>query len=343
MCKFSFFLACLLLGFVINSSNAQPAHRNRIAVAFYNCENFFDTTDNPAKDDEEFTPGGKYHYNTRIYRQKLHNIASVIKGMNAEKGPAIIGFAEVENSIVLDALVKQPEIAKNRYKYVWYDGPDPRGINVALMYDPAQFKVLKSEPLQVDISATGGKSVTRDVLHVSGILAGDTVHIFVNHWPSRRGGEQESASKRAIAAKANKAAANKLFKNTPNARIIIMGDLNDNPDDLSITGVLGAKENVSGATAASALYNPFAAMYKSGTGTEVFRKKWNLFDQIIVSGSLLQGKKLRYTSAEVYKPEIIINKYKGHEGEPHRSFKGTYWINGYSDHFPVITYFTANH
>jgi endonuclease/exonuclease/phosphatase family metal-dependent hydrolase len=340
MCRIKTFILFFLLSiWLSNTTIAQYSDRNRIAVAFYNCENFFDTTDNPAKDDEEFTLGGKYHYNTRIYRQKLHNIATVIKGMNAEKGPAIIGFAEVENSIVLDALVKQPEIAKNRYKYVWYDGPDPRGINVALMYDPTRFSVLKSEPLHVDISATGGKSVTRDVLYVSGILAGDTVHIFVNHWPSRRGGEDESASKRAIAARVNKAAVDALFRRNQNSRIIIMGDLNDNPDDVSVIRVLGANDN---AKTASALFNPFAAIYKSGTGTEVYRKKWNLFDQIIISGSLVTGKKLRYQSAEVYKPAFIQDTYKGHQGEPHRSFKGTYWINGYSDHFPVITYFTAN-
>jgi endonuclease/exonuclease/phosphatase family metal-dependent hydrolase len=343
MCQIKPFIVFYLLSvWVSNTTFAQSADKNRIAVAFYNCENFFDTTDNPAKDDEEFTPGGKYHYNTHIYRQKLHNIARVIKRMNTEKGPAIIGLAEVENSIVLDALIRQPEIAKIRYRYVWYDGPDPRGINVALMYDPARFSVLKSEPLHVDISATGGKSETRDVLHVSGVLAGDTVHIFVNHWPSRRGGEDESASKRAIAAKVNKAAADALFRKNRNSRIIIMGDLNDNPDDISITRVLGAIDNIRAATTASALYNPFAAIYKSGTGTEVYRKKWNLFDQIIVSGSLVQGKKLRYQSAEVYKPAFIQDTYKGHQGEPHRSFKGTYWINGYSDHFPVITYFTTN-
>jgi len=321
------------------SSIAQQSGK-RIAVAFYNCENFFDTEDNPLKDDDEFTPEGKYKYTERIYRQKLHNIARVVKDMGDQNGLAMMGLAEVENSKVLKDLVNEPQIASKKYKYVWYDGPDPRGINVALVYDPVRFRLLSSQPVRINISGTGGKVVTRDALQATGVLGGDTVTVLVNHWPSRRGGDAASAPKRKIAAQVNKNVAEGLWQKNKNAKVIIMGDLNDNPDDESVTKTLGAvadKKQV----AKRGFYNPYAAMYSNGSGTEVYRKKWNLFDQIIVSGTMVQCKNLCYEKAEVFKPDYIIDKYKGHEGEPHRSFKGTYWINGYSDHFPVIVHFTA--
>jgi endonuclease/exonuclease/phosphatase family metal-dependent hydrolase len=320
---------------------AQKTDYKELSIAFYNCENFFDTVHNPAKEDDEFTPDGKYHYTQKIYEQKVHNIATVMQSMGGADGPALIGMAEVENNTVLSDLVRQPELAKRNYHYEWFDGPDPRGINVALLYNPAIFRVLKAEPLHVDISGTGGKSVTRDVLHVYGVLAGDTVHILVNHWPSRRGGEDESGPKRAIAAKVNKDMVQSVLAKNPNAKVIIMGDLNDNPTDNSIMGILGAKGEQS-EVPANGLYDPWTSIYKSGTGTEEYRHSWNLFDQIILSSAFLQNRnhKLKYDKAEIFKPDFIIDHYKGHEGEPHRSFVGTHWINGYSDHFPVIVYFT---
>lgn len=330
------FIVVLPLSF---NSIAQPVGK-RISVAFYNCENFFDTEDNPLKDDDEFTPEGKYKYTERIYRQKLHNIARVVKDMGDPKGLAMIGLAEVENSKVLKDLVNEPQIAASKYKYVWYDGPDPRGINVALIYDPVMFRLINSKPVSINIAGTGGKVVTRDALLATGVLGGDTVTVLVNHWPSRRGGDVASAPKRNIAAGVNKNVAEGLWKKNSNAKVIVMGDLNDNPDDESVTKSLGAvadKKRV----AKRGFYNPYAAIYSNGGGTEVYKKKWNLFDQIIVSGSLVQCKNLCYDRAEVFKPYYIIDKYKGKEGEPYRSFKGTYWINGYSDHFPVIVHFTS--
>lgn len=325
---------CLPFLFVNSTTHGQSA--GRVVVGFYNCENLFDTIDDPAKDDEEFTPDGKYKYSDRIYRQKLKNISSVLAAMR----PAVVGLAEVENSTVLKDLTTQQSIAAKGYRFVIHSGPDPRGINVALIYDPASFRVLKSEPIKVDISSTSGKAVTRDVLHVHGILVKDTVDIFVNHWPSRRGGADESNDKRGIAAQVNREAAARLMKKNKNAHIIIMGDLNDNPADPSITNVLGAVADKK--SSGSYLYNPFASIHASGSGTEVYRKQWNLFDQIIISSSLLTDKTLTYNGAEIFRPSFIIDTYKGHEGEPHRSFKGPRWINGYSDHFPVVTYFTTS-
>jgi endonuclease/exonuclease/phosphatase family metal-dependent hydrolase len=329
----------ILICFACVTGCAQKADDHEIGIAFYNCENFFDTVHNPAKEDEEFTPEGKYHYTQRIYEQKVHNIATVIRNMGGADGPAVIGLAEVENNTVLNDLARQPDLAGRHYKYEWYDGPDPRGINVALLYDPKYFRVIRSEALHVDLSGANGKSVTRDVLHVYGVLSGDTVHIFVNHWPSRIGGQDESSPKRAIAAGVNKDAAGALLKQDPNTKVIIMGDLNDNPTDNSIVSVLGAKGEKN-EVALQGFYDPFSDIFKSGQGTEEYKHSWNLFDQVIVSGSLLKNNnhKLHYDKAEIFRPDFIIDHYKGHEGEPHRSFVGPHWINGYSDHFPVILY-----
>jgi len=333
------FPASVMMLFLCCSGCAQKTDSHEVTVAFYNCENFFDDIHNPRKEDEEFTPSGKYHYTQKIYEQKVHNIATVMASMGGTNGPALIGMAEVENNTVLDKLVTEPELAGRGYKYEWFDGPDPRGINVALLYNPKYFRVLKAAPLHVDLSGTGGKSVTRDVLYVYGVLNNDTVHVFVNHWPSRRGGEEASEQKREIAAQVVKDAITPLMKNNPDTKVIIMGDLNDNPTDKSITDILGAKGDQN-EVSQGGLYDPWINIYKKGEGTEEYDHSWNLFDQVIISANLVHNKnhKLQYEKAEIFRPDFIIDHYKGHEGEPHRSFAGTHWINGYSDHFPVILY-----
>lgn len=316
---------------------AQPAAKS-IAVGFYNCENFFDTVDDPQKDDDEFTPKGKFRYTNWVYKQKQRNIARVVQSMG-EQNLAMLGMAEVENKTVLNDLVHQKEISKKNYRYVWYSGNDPRGINVALLYDPSLFTVISSESIPVDLSGTTGKVQTRNILHVCGTLQGDTVDVLVNHWPSRRGDEEQSSAKRSIAAGVAKQTVRQILERRPRARIIIMGDFNDNPADASITKVLGAGCEP-GIIKDNSLVNPYCRMFGVGVGTEVYQHQWNTFDQIIVSGSLLKrpGNLLYIERAEIYKPEFLVDTYKGYEGEPHRSFKGTKWINGYSDHFPVMIY-----
>jgi len=346
-CKYlCLILLCLVCHY---HSSAQAAKDRELMIAFYNCENFFDTLDNPQKEDEEFTPAGKYHYTQKIYEAKQHNIATVIQSMGESKqhaAPAIIGLAEVENGTVLHDLITQPEIARRNYKYIIYDGPDPRGINTAMLYDPAQFKLISSDPIPVDISQTTGKTVTRDILHIYGVLEGDSVHIFVNHWPSRRGGESESEPKRGYAAQTVRRYADSVIKKQLHAKMIVMGDLNDNPMNNSIARVLGCRP-VSIVTQhpdqlqSGEFYSPWADLLQTGQGTESYKHEWNLFDQIIISKLFVKSsgsKGWHYDRGEIYKPEFIIDTYKGHEGEPHRSFVGTHWINGYSDHFPVAIY-----
>lgn len=321
---------------------AQKKNYQVGVVAFYNFENLFDTEDDPYKNDEEFTPDGAYHYTTEIYQQKLHNLATVLQQLGTDKtpdGPAIIGTAEIENGKVLTDLANQPEIKERNYQYVWFDGPDPRGIDVAMLYNPKYFKVLSARPIRVSLSNTGGKELTRDILYVNGIFVSDTIHVLVNHWPSRRGGESATAGKRAIVASMNKQIADSLVKINPNSKILIMGDLNDDPVDNSVTKFLGAKKEKA-TTKLTELYNPWADFYKQGVGTLGYNDSWNLFDQIIISGSLLNPKETswKYYKAEIFNKDFLIENFGRYKGYPHRSFSGTTWINGYSDHLPVMVY-----
>lgn len=306
---------------------SQRQDADTISVAFYNCENLFDTQDAPGKMDEEFTPSGRYHYTEAIYRKKLKNIATVVQKMGA---PLLVGLAEIENDAVLKDLVKQSEIQRQNYRYIWFDGPDERGIDVALLYKPGYFKVLHARPLRIRLTAVGRDSNTRDVLYVSGILAGDTVHVLVNHWPSRNGGAKETDAERKVAAAANRKMIDSLLHNNSAAKVIVMGDLNDNPTDENVAGILGD------------LYNPWQAIYRSGKGTLAYKHQWDLFDQIIISRSFINNGKWRYDNAAIFKPDFLIDRYKGNRnGYPYRSFKGPRWIGGYSDHFPVILYLSA--
>lgn len=306
---------------LIYSCTAQEKENN-CAIAFYNVENLFDTKDDPKTADEEFTPKGAYRYTEKVYEQKLHNIATVIERLDA----VIVGLAEVENSEVLDKLVAQPELQSGNYKYVWFNSPDPRGIDVALLYRQGSFKVLQSAPLAVKMKGMA----TRDVLYVQGVLSGDTVHLLVNHWPSRGEGMKESEPKRIAAAKLNRRVVDSLLLKDAHAQIIIMGDMNDNPDNTSIATVLGA-----GADKAGKLYNPCYQAYKTGRGTSVYHKQWDHFDQVIISAGLLKKQGWYYNRAQIYDADFIRNK--GYEDAyPLRSFKGKNWNNGYSDHLPVL-------
>jgi len=325
-------------------SAAQKKDFHVIAISFYNFENLFDIEDDLSNwGDDEFLPGGSYRYTRDIYQKKLSNLATVISKLGTEitpDGPAMIGTAEIENARVLQDLVSQPQIKDRGYEFVHFDGPDARGIDVALLYNPKYFHVLSAQPLKVRLNEYGEKvSRTRDILYVSGLLAGDTVHVLVNHWPSRRGGEAASAHLRATAAGVCRKAVDSLLHRNSNARIIIMGDLNDDPLSPSVTHVLAAKHDGSKIKATD-LYNPFVRLYKKGIGTLAYNDSWNLFDQIIISGKLLHeaGTNWRFYKAEVFNRGFLKNNFGRMKGYPHRSFEGYNWMDGYSDHFPTLIY-----
>jgi endonuclease/exonuclease/phosphatase family metal-dependent hydrolase len=331
---------CLLL--FSAGADAQKQYKV-IAVGFYNCENFFDTTDDSVKKDEDFTPKGAYHYTEEVYSQKAHNIATVIEKMGLEvtpDGPAIVGLVEVENEVALQKLVSQPELKNRNYKICWFPTADERGISTAMLYNPKYFQLIDARPLRVPLESLGQKRPTRDVLHVFGVLAGDTVHVLVNHWPSKAGGEAASAPGRVLAAKVNRKVVDSLLKQDPFSKIIIMGDLNDNPTSEGITGILMAKSE-KWAVGLNGLYNPYMNMYENGMGTSNYRGEWNLIDHIMVTGEFLKNSnnKWSYYNAEIFNRPFLVNKIGRDKGLPHRSFTiSQVWDNGYSDHFPVLIY-----
>ena len=309
-----------------------------VAIGFYNCENFFDTIDDPLKDDIENTP------TPEVFKQKLHNIATVFQKLGTDvtpDGPAIIGMAEVENDNVLKAVIAEPEIKNRNYNYVWFPTPDVRGISTAMLYNPKYFKVISSRPIHVPLESLGQTRPTRDVLYVCGVLAGDTVHIMVNHWPSKSGGEARSAPGRRLAASVDKNVIDSLLKINPETKILLMGDLNDNPTSEGVIEVLRAKKDKKD-VGLTDVYNPWINMYKKGIGTESYQGEWNLIDQIMITGSFMKNNnnKWKYYKEEIFNKSFLINQFGKDKGLPHRSYTISHtWDNGYSDHFPVVMYF----
>ena len=311
-------------------------------IAFYNVENLFDTENDPITFDDDRTPDGKDHWTEVIYQDKVQKMARVISeiGQDITKNtPVIIGLAEIENRKTVEALANDPQLLHKDYGIAHFDSPDRRGIDVALMYQKALFtpiNISKHELIIYTNEDAEKRKYTRDQLLVSGLLDGDMIHIIVNHWPSRSGGEARSRKKRMAAATLNKKIIDSLQSNDPYAKIITMGDLNDDPTSPSVKKVLkaqGNKDNVKD----KMIYNPMESMFKKGIGTLAYRDSWNLFDQILITEPLLRKEysSYRYFKAGIYNKNYLSNPKGRYKGYPYRSFANGGYTGGYSDHFPV--------
>jgi len=310
-----------------------------VIVAFYNCENFYDTVHNPMIKDLEFTPTGDRKYKSAIYMDKVNKLATVISQIGTDiskDGPAIIGLAEVENDTVLNDLIHNKNLLNRHYKIVHYDSKDERGMDVALLYNPKYLIVKESMPLTVHLPSWG-KYIrhTRDVLWVKGILDGEEVNILVNHWPSRLGDEEISNSGRYAAAAVCKVQMAELSNKNPNAKIILMGDLNDNPNSESVIKVLKAKGEIENVREGE-LFNPFVELYNKGIGTLAYQDSWGLFDQIMVNYPWLNKHQIGYFyfKQHVFNKEFLIENLGKYQGYPMRTWDGLSYRGGYSDHFP---------
>ena len=314
-------------------------------IAFYNLENLFDTENDPITFDDDRTPEGKDHWTKEIYQDKLKNMAKVIAEIGADVSgttPAIIGVCEVENRTVLEDLVNQKPLIKKDYGIIHFNSPDRRGIDVALLYKkklftPTSYKA--KELLIYDDNDKSKRVFTRDQLIVSGILDGDKINLIVNHWPSRRGGEKRSRSKRIKAAKLNRQIIDSLFSEDPYAKIITMGDFNDDPTSPSIKKYLKAQQKKEGLSIKE-LYNPMEDIAKKGLGSLAYRDNWNLFDQIIISTELTKKEfsSYRFYKAGIYNKTYLVNAHGRYKGYPYRSYAEGRYTGGYSDHFPVYIY-----
>jgi len=342
---FSFYT--LILGFFLFSSvnilwaaNEKKINVKIACVAFYNQENLFDTIDNENVNDYEFTPDGPNRWNSMKYKSKIEKMSYAISQIGLDvtpDGAAIVGVSEIENRLVLEDLVNQPALKKRSYEIVHYDGPDRRGVDVALLYNPKYFIVTNSKSCRLHTADTTFR--TRDQLMVSGYLFGEKIHVIVNHWPSRSGGEMRSRPKRNAAAALTRSIVDSLYQVDKNAKIIIMGDLNDDPFNESVAKILGAKKNASDVKETD-LYNPFWKILDRGIGSLAYNDQWNLFDQIIISAPLLNAppSELKFWKAEVFNRDFLIQQEGRYKGNPWRSFAGGVWLNGFSDHFPTMIY-----
>jgi endonuclease/exonuclease/phosphatase family metal-dependent hydrolase len=289
----------------------------------------------------EYSPQGAKKWDSKKYWAKIENMASVLSQLakeNCPLGPAVIGVSEIENRSVLEDLVKSKALVRQNLQIVHYDSPDLRGVDVALLYNPALFTVLSSKSLRLEVPDMPNFK-TRDPLLVSGLIDGEKFHILVNHWPSRSRGQKQSEPLRVAVAKLNRQVSDSIRAADPDSKIIIMGDLNDDPTDISVRDVLGAKTKRKNAKEGD-LFNPLAEIYAKGVGSLGYQGNWNLFDQIILSGNVLGNDRstFKFWKAEIFNRDFLISQEGQYKGYPKRTHSGNVFLDGYSDHFPVIVY-----
>jgi predicted extracellular nuclease len=303
-------------------------------IISYNVENLFDCEDDPLTNDNSFTEAGDHQWTPGKYNMKLQNISKAITAAGEWETPALIGLCEIENKTVLYDLLQRTQLEQAGYCFLHHDSPDTRGIDVALLYLPDKFSVIGEKYLKVTLP----DRPTRDILFASGIIPnGDTLHVFVNHWPSRYGGELESEPNRFIAAQTLKSVTDSLFSENSKSKIVIMGDFNDYPHNRSLTHILGASQTWD-TIFNGELYNLCAQFEKSeDMGSHKFEGKWGMLDHFIVSGSLLDSSSSSFTKKESIRickePFLLKNDKTGRT--PKRCFLGTFFANGFSDHLPI--------
>jgi hypothetical protein len=329
-----------VLSFILFSLQSRAQKEFTVAcISFYNLENLFDTIDSPDTDDFEFTPGGPNVYNSKIYWEKQQHLSKVLSEIGLEytpDGPALIGVSEIENRSVLEDLVKQPSLASRGYKIIHQDSKDSRGVDVALLYQPKYFTPGKVHWYPLPTHEPGEEEdYSRDILIATGTLFGERIAVSVNHWPSRRGGEQTTAHLRQAAAAYNRYFLDSLAEQEGIHHAIVMGDLNDDPVNESVHKNLRAHKSADG-LGPNDMYNPYESFYRKGLGTTAYQDAWSLFDQIILSSSLATtGAGLRYYKAGIFNPSYLTVKSGAYKGYPLRTYTSGVYAGGYSDHFPV--------
>lgn len=335
-------------------------------VAFYNLENLFDTLHDAGKNDFEFLPSGTNKWGKMKYEAKLHNMARVLNELCTERipaGAAVIGLSEVENEKCLQDLLAQPALSGKGYKYVDYPSYDRRGIECAFLYNPRFFQLESSmmvpyyyglsgeidDPLLGFYIDENGRVqaynelkgdttyITRGFLVMQGKIADEPIAFIVNHWPSRGAGDET----RQRAAWQVRQLCNALLEQTQGLKIIVMGDMNDDPNNKSMVKQLGCKSEKKDVKKASDFYNPwYNTLYKVGQGTLLYDGKWNLFDQIVVSGDLIGNDRssLKYFQHAIFMRDWLFQQEGRYKGNPLRTHAGGVWLNGYSDHLPTQIY-----
>ena len=338
------FITVVLLLLGLSAAQAQERKFSLYGIGFYNLENLFDTCHDEGHNDYQFLPDGQNKWNGLKYTNKLRNMARVLSEMGTDKLPgvgcAVIGVSEVENAKCLTDLCNQEPLKARGYRFCHIEGPDQRGVDCALLYNPRFFEVrdVKLVPY-VYVKPEDSLRATRGFLTVSGTLAGEHVTVIVNHLPSRFAGSfyREEGGRQIRLVK------DSLLRDDPDVKIFIMGDMNDDPQDKSMAEALGAKRKMKDVEK-DGLWNPWWDVLASGTGTLQYDGGWNLFDQIILSHSLLdpKGKKdyktLKYWNHQIFTRDYLFQKEGKYKGNTMRTHAGGVWLDGYSDHLPTVVY-----
>ena len=349
--------------------NTLTARAQNIITGFYNCENFYDTINQIKVIDEDFLPTSAKSYTRNVYDLKSYHLSKVIYALGKldnGNGIALMGLVEIENKLVLEKLIAEPLLKKYHYKYLHFDSKDQRGIDVALIYNPLLFIPYQYRPYSLTDATHFKDYATRDILYVKGRLDGHWVHILVNHWPSRRGGENASAEKRFWAARVCKRIMDSIENRDPKAKFIVMGDFNDNPNNKSLKHLK--------------MYNPFLKLFNRGLGSMAYRDSWSLFDQILLNANwrMEKGKtghsskiatatplsqtgvaninsynstntppgayssfELIYCKSMIYRSSALTEQHGKYQGYPKRTWNGDQFNGGYSDHYPAVIIFKA--
>lgn len=312
----------------MNKKDTLPKY---FTVAFYNLENLFDTEDDIHVLDNDFLPDSDRNWTQKRYEKKIYKLGSAISSLGPEgatDAPVLLGVAEVENKKVLNDLVHSKQLTPFNYDFVHYNSPDERGIDVGLLYQKEYFEVTHSESIPILLyNDTGERDFTRDTLYVKGLLNGESVHVLVNHWSSRRDGVHETSQKRVKAALTVRDKINDIKTTENDPHIIIMGDFNDDPTSESIQNHLMDRD----------LYNPMEKLLTIYKGSLNYKGEWNLFDQIIFSTNYFDYKKgtHSFATAAIF-DEHFLTLWKGkYKGNPFRTYAGKKYLGGFSDHFPV--------
>ena len=337
---FSFFLAVSFPKSFAQTPVEKKEFINAV-IGFYNLENLFDTINTPGVNDEEFTPGGPNRWNAAKYFEKLENMAEVIEQIGQDlnpDGPAVLGVSEIENREVLIDLANRERINDRDYQVVHYEGPDRRGIDVAFFYQPKYFKYISSKPYRTIVPGRDDFR-TRYQLLMTGELLGERIHFIVAHWPSRSGGEKASRPLRIAAADVARNIIDSIQAAEPGAKVMILGDLNDDPGDRSVRRHLRGNGNIN-KLKEDELYNPFYELHRKGIGSLAYRDSWNLFDQILLTPSLVgrDYEGFQFFRAEVFNPPFLRQPSGRFQGYPFRTYGGGVYLGGYSDHFPTYVY-----
>ncbi len=338
----SFFLLAILLHLSYHSvaQGVAAEERGDLRIMFYNVENLFDTVDDPLTQDDEFLPDGERYWTPRRYRDKLTRLYKVIVALGGWRPPEIIGLCEVENRKVLEDLLQETPLSRYNYQIIHRDSPDDRGIDVAILYLNEYLTILQTQYLSIKV-ASEPEWKTRDIVYVKAQTSfADTLHLFVNHWPSRSGGQLETEDYRFAAARVLRDEIDRIFALNPASNVIAMGDFNDNPDDRSIRDVLGVESDPD-FEGYMKLYN--LSQYgkdQKVAGSYKYQMSWDLMDQFIVSGSLLSEHadlQVKRNGFRIFAPDFLLEEDELYLGvKPLRTYSGFRYQDGFSDHLPVF-------